>query len=338
MNALSKRRHDIRQWVAGRTAKPMFYVSLLHLVCLACLIVLWVDVPSLRESAAGVVGAPTLQETAQETTAISTFERTVIVVMLAIWPIVILESVVHWLTRPWDNEHQKYHWFGLAFCVCPALRMCARSPEMGHRMWLPRIGWRRADRRLRRRLERRFSVPMILIALMIMPILIIGFFMKAQVADHAWLRFCLHVGTGVIWFAFAAEFILMVSVAERKLAYCKKHWIDLAIILLPFVSFLRSLRAFQATRVANLMRIPQISKIARVYRLRGTAVKAFEAMIVLGFFQRWFQRNPEKVIASLQRKLDETELEAKRLRREIAKVRRQQQATAVANPELTDPA
>jgi hypothetical protein len=36
----------------------------------------------------------------------------------------------------------------------------------------------------------------------------------------------------------------MISVAPRRLEYCKKHWLDLAIILLPLISFLRSLRCF----------------------------------------------------------------------------------------------
>ena len=104
---------------------------------------------------------------------------------------------------------------------------------MRQRLWLPGLGWRQANKRLRERLERKFGIPMILIALMIMPVLIVEFFMKSQVAQYGWLRMLLHVSTGVIWFAFAGEFILMVSVAEKKVAYCKKHWIDLAIILLP---------------------------------------------------------------------------------------------------------
>ena len=171
---------------------------------------------------------------------------------------------------------------------------------------------------------------MIAIALLILPILVVEFFMKDQVANHAWLRLCLHLGTGVIWFAFAGEFILMVSVADQKLAYCKKHWIDLAIILLPLFSFLRSLRAMRATRIAKLMRIPQVGKLARVYRLRGTAVKAIQALILLGAFHRWTGRNPEKQIASLQQKLDETQSQARILRRQIAKLKRAQATSGSA--------
>ena len=198
-------------------------------------------------------------------------------------------------------------------------------------MWLPGLGWRRPNRHLRQRLERLFSVPMIVIALMIMPVLIIEFFLKAQVAQYSWLRFALHVGTGVIWFAFAAEFILMVSVSNKKLAYCKKHWIDIAIILLPLFSFLRSLRAMRATRLSSLLRVPQVGKMARIYRMRGTAVKAVQALVLLEVFQKWLGANEEKKLDKLRRQLKEVESEGKVLRRQIAKLE-----AAVAQQCVTD--
>ena len=311
---------DTRQRVVGLSAKPMFWLSLTFLACLACLIVLWVDVPNLREKALGVgdQGDPVEGQ--------RTLESIALAVILFIWPLVIAESVFHWCTRPWDKLNRKYHGFGLMHCICPPLRMCSRSPEMRDRIWLPLIGWRRSNKRLRRRLERTFSFPMIVIAMMILPILVVEFFLKDQVAQYGWLRFALHVGTGVIWFAFAAEFIVMVSIADKKLAYCKKHWIDLAIILLPLFSFLRSLRAMRATRLANIMRVPQITKMARVYRLRGTAVKAVRGLILLDVlhrwkvFKRWSGRNSEKRINRLRRRLAEVEDEAKAIRRKITQL------------------
>ncbi len=321
MNKLQERKRDLLQWFAGRTAKPMFWLSLTFLAGVACLIVLWVDVPNLHETA-GVIPADS-PDTETPKTGSETIESLVVGLLILIWPIFVFESIVHWLTRPWDPKHRKYHVYSLWICFCPPLRLCARLPEMGERVWLPGIGWRRPDKRLRRRLERKFSVPMIVIALMIMPILIVEFFFKSQVAQYQSLRFLMHTGTGVIWFAFAAEFILMVSVADKKLAYCKKHWVDLTIILLPLFSFLRSLRALRATRLAELMRIPQLGKLARVYRLRGTAVKAVQALVLLGVFQRWLSRSPEKTIAKLQQELSDIESDAKQIRRKIARLQRQ---------------
>ena len=300
---------------------------MLFLICVSCLVVLWVDIPNLQETASETLSGTSASEGNLSVenvpvTAGDRLESLAEFLILLIWPIVIVESIFHWVTRPWDAEHRKYHWFGLLFCFCPPLRMCARSPELGGRLWLPILGWRHTNKRLRRRLERTFSIPMIVIAFMIMPILIVEFFLKAQVAKYVWLRFFLHVGTGVIWFAFAAEFILMVSVADKKLAYIKKHWVDLAIILLPFISFLRSLRALRATRLTNLMRIKQVTQMARVYRLRGTALKAVQGMVLLELFHRLFQRDPEKRIEKLKRQLSEIEDEAADLRRKIKRLER----------------
>ncbi|NND98068.1 MAG: potassium channel protein [Pirellulaceae bacterium] len=305
----------------------MFWLSVAFLVCVACLVVLWFDVPNLQENVSKAIDrSPSkIVDSLATTTAPTRLEKLVIGLMWVIWPIILIESMMHWLTRPWDRAHRKYHAFGLLICLCPPLRMGARIPEMGGRLWFPGLGWRRGDKRLRRRLERKFSVPMIVIALMIMPILIVEFFLKDQVGQYTWLRLALHFGTGVIWFAFATEFILMVSVADKKLAYCKKHWVDLAIILLPLFSFLRSMRALRATRLAHVMRIPQVSKLARVYRLRGTSLKAVQALILLDVFQRWTHRNPEKAITRLRRQLLDLETEARRLRRRISRLERKAQ-------------
>jgi voltage-gated potassium channel len=216
---------------------------------------------------------------------------------------------------------RKHHWLSFLFCLCPALRMGARSPEMHGRIWLPGLGWRRGGRRLQRQLERHFSVPMMIIALLIMPILIVEFFLKDQVAEYGWLRLLLHVGTGVIWFAFAAEFLLMVSIAEKKLEYCKQHWIDLAIILLPLISFLRSLSVARAMRVSKLLRIQQLSNLARAYRLRGTALKAFRVLTLFDLTERILRVSDERKIRRLEQQLAEMEKQTRLLRQRIARLK-----------------
>lgn len=331
------RKFDLAQWIVIRTAPAMFLLSVTFLVCLAVLVVLWVDVPNLRESAQAFATTNGRNGSSDVDQVRDFFalegpsrhiEWCVLAVMQMVWPIVIIESIVHWLTRSWNRQTLKYHGFAVLFCICPALRMCARSPEMHGRLWLPGLGWRQADKRLRRRLERQFSIPMILIALLIMPVLIGEFFLKEQVAQHLWLRVLLHIGTGVIWFAFAAEFILMVSVADKKIEYCKKHWLDLAIILLPLISFLRSLQTMRATRLAKLMKIQQLSQIARVYRLRGTAMKMMRALVLLELVNRVWKISPDRSLTKLRRQLEEVENEAKLIRRKIARIEREKRLAA----------
>ncbi|MEM6981222.1 MAG: potassium channel protein, partial [Planctomycetota bacterium] len=212
------------------------------------------------------------------------------------------------------------HFYTALFCLCPSLRMCARSVEKDYRLWLPGLGWQRANKRLHRRLSRWFSVPMIGIALLILPVLLIEFTLKDQVAKYAWLRFALHVSTGVIWLAFAAEFILMVSIAPRKWTYLKEHWVDLAIIALPIFSFLRTLRLVKATKLMKFGKLPQL---VRAYRLRGTALRGFRAFVVLDVVQRFVRTDPEREIARLTTQLQTHQREARLIRLAIVRLQRQ---------------
>ena len=332
-------RNDLRHRIAARVAPVMFTASLVFLICQAILVVIWVDVPNLSENALVAIDSSNPQaEQMRSLIGQEVIDRRIAhvtsIVMFVIWITVTFESVCHWVTRPWNPSTRRTHGFSLLFCVCPSLRMCARSPEMNGRLWLPGLGWRQANRRLRKRLQRRFSVPMIAIALLIMPLLVIEFFMKAQVAQYTSLRLLLHVGTGVIWFAFAFEFILMVSVAEKKLSYCKKHWIDLAIILLPIFSFLRSFQWLRATRASKLLKLKQVTQLARVYRLRGTAVKTLRALVLLELFQRFLYRDSNQAIKRLTRRLSDVESEAKLIRRQITRIRRRQDQQASEHSDL----
>lgn len=319
-----QKRFDMKvwmRWFASRNEILMFYMALVYLACLAVLVVIWIDVPGLQERAERVVAPEKLA--AAETLSGESYglPNIVLVTMFIIWCIVLGETVVHWLARPWNRETRRHHAHGLLFVICPALRMCARSPEMNERIWLPGLGWRRGGRRLQRQLERHFSVPMMVMALLIMPILITEFFLKDQVAAYSWLRMLMHVGTGVIWFGFAAEFILMVSIAEKKLEYCKQHWIDLAIILLPLVSFLRSLQLARASRLAKLMRIQQLTNLVRAYRLRGTAIKAFRVLVLFDLTHRILRVSEQRRIEKLEIELSEMEKQSRLLRQKIAKLK-----------------
>ena len=69
------------------------------------------------------------------------------------------------------------------------------------------------------------------------------------------------------------------------------------------------------------MRASQISKMARVYRLRGTAVRALRALILLEFFQRFAARDPAVRIDRMEKQLEEVELQAKILCRRIGFLR-----------------
>ncbi len=313
----------------GEAVTPiMFFLAVLYLAIVAVLIVIWVGMQRMDESSGGLpVDAPVMrgadvQDYTLENAALAWSEWG-IGLLAFIWPVFIAEFLIQFILRDRGDPFWRYRSFWILICICPPLRMCARNPDVDAKIWLPVDGWCEVNESLRDRLERTFAMPMIVIALMILPVLALEFGLSKQVNEYTWLRVVLYASTGLIWFAFAAEFILMLSVADKKLRYCREHWIDLAIILLPVVSFLRSLRIVRALQVAKFAKVQQITRMGRLYRLRGLAMRAFRAILVLELLDRVIHVDPEKRLARFQSQLKEKEKEADDLRVMIVKIEKE---------------
>ncbi|HVV99544.1 MAG TPA: hypothetical protein VHB77_04350 [Planctomycetaceae bacterium] len=219
--------------------------------------------------------------------------------VIGLYPLFLLELAAALTAR---SPRWKQH---LLFCFLPPLRLCARDHETGTKVWLPRMGWSVVDPSLRERIEKAFSMPMIAIALMVLPVMGIE-----QLWPDTAVEF-IHVATGLIWLAFTFEFLTMIGIVERKVRYCKEHWIDLAVILLPLIAFLR------VARLGRLLRLQQLSKTARVYRIRGLMMRAYRAVLVLELVERLMRGTPEKQLAKLREQLAEKEQEVAALRSQI---------------------
>jgi len=253
--------------------------------------------------------------------------------LLAMWPFFVAEG----LFRLWQTPPGRGWWRPLrdfvAVSLIPPWRMAQRSQGPGHQLWLPGFGWRTVDRFLRRDLERAFGWPMIGIALLILPLLIAEFFFKDAIKANFWLLFAFEFGNALVWFAFALEFILMLAVAQHRFRYAITHWIDLAIILLPFVHFLP---LFRVLRLGQLLRLDQIARLGRLYRMQGVALRAWRAFLLLQLIQRVLGTSIEKQLAQLreleaakQEEMDDLRQEIRLLEEELA---RQQAANPTAAP------
>jgi len=322
---------DARRRRAEKTAPPMFFLSVLFLALVAALLVLCVESPrpgapfhraddAAMPAASGSEWAGELAGTERGAARRPAAVPALLWALALLWPLFVAEALLRMVLRDRQSPRSGGEYWLMLVCFCPPLRLGMRHADMQGRIWLPVIGWQEVNEDLRQRLDRALSIPMLIIALLILPVLLVEFAMVEQVAKHLWLQLALGVSTGLIWFAFAGEFILMIAVAEKKLRYCKQHWLDLAIILLPLISFLRSLRVLRAARAARLARVQQLTKMGRVYRLRGLAMRVFRGVLLVELFRRVLWITPERRLRALREELREKELEADRLRREIAAV------------------
>jgi hypothetical protein len=320
-----------RRTIAFVLGPVMFWLSIAFLAALGWLIVLWVDVP--RVSFAAMEGSPELSKFQDESyfdLPMTEWDRTaqtlgwrISLGLLLLWPIFIIESLAT-IFLSWSQPLPKY-WklYRSMICLVPPLRLCPAHPDMNCRLWLPMLGWQRRGEKLRKLVEWQLSFPMIVAALLILPVLVIEWTMTKQIATNDWLRFALHLGTGAIWFAFATEFIVMISITDRKVTYLKKHWIDLVIIVLPLVSFLRTLRFLRVTKLAKLANLERLTKMIRVYRMRGLSMRVFRAATVLEILQRFAKHSPKKQKELITLEIRTKESELKELKRRLVEVERE---------------
>ncbi|WP_338793418.1 hypothetical protein [Bernardetia sp. MNP-M8] len=192
------------------------------------------------------------------------------------------------------------------------LRMGARRLSDNDWLWIPFWKWSKCNDILLEELKTKFSMPMIGIALLIIPILFIdlnktvGEQVAARVPD---ISLYLEAVQAFIWIAFTFEFILMFSVTRDKLDYCKANWIDLFIILLPLVSFLRTFRAIQG--------LARVNQVARAYRFKGVITKVREALVLADMVQRIMYPNPETQLRALQKKIQKNRREKIHLEKQV---------------------
>ena len=226
-----------------------------------------------------------------------------------LYPLFVIETVLHYLT---GSRNMRQHFW---YLLMPIFRLCGRDHVDGSHVWLPRLGWQPIDRSLEKLLARRFSIPMIIIALLVLPVVILELFWAELIVNSSWLTFVLETATICIWMAFVFEFVVMISVTKRKLVYCRKNWIDLAIVLLPMLSFMR------AARLGSALQIQQLSRTARVYRLRGIALRTWRAFVTLDVLDMILQRDPSYRMEKLAEEIVEQTEELNHLKLELNRLK-----------------
>lgn len=234
--------------------------------------------------------------------------------MAGLWALVVLEAVAGLRAAP---DAWSARWRRLALvALLPPLRMtmATRTPEGW--LWLPSVGWRRTGPATTERLEQRLALPMVVLTLLVLPVLGVELGAGEALEKRPGVAMAVHLATALIWTGFTAEFIWMLSATSEKLFYCLRHWINLVIILLPLVAFLRILNAFRFGRMLRA------GKLLRAYRMRTLFSRLWSLAVVFDIMERLEQRNPAKYCAGLEKRISGLEAEVARLREKLDKFRR----------------
>ncbi|MHC5068427.1 MAG: hypothetical protein ACYTF0_07530, partial [Planctomycetota bacterium] len=229
----------------------------------------------------------------------------------AIYPVFWLEGILRltWLERGYYNKRRAM--FVIIVALVPALRMMLCPVTAQRNLWIPFMGWQRRREALHRRLGRLLSAPMIIFGLMILPVLAMNFIWQKQMDDHPMLGLAVDIAARVIWLAFAIELVVMLASSRKKLSYAIKHWIDVVIVLLPLIAFLRVL---QVLRLGSVVHASRLAQMTQVYRVRALALRAWRALLLVEGLDRLHSRSAERRLNHLRGSLNKKMEEAEELR------------------------
>lgn len=244
--------------------------------------------------------------------------------LLGLWPLFAVEAIVG-VFQATRERRRAVIWRAVLILLLPPYRI-GRTHLVSGLAWFPRLGWVPVGKETLDRIDRGFGTPMLFVAILILPVLLLEYTQAEVVKESHGLSLALDIGVAVIWVAFALEFLLESSVAPKTGKYLKEKWLDAAIVILPMLEFALT-RLVDAAPLARLLRLgralspEQIARMQRLYRLRGLMMKAWSAFLLLGGMRRIFGQNPEKRVRAIAERVAELEAELAELRKEAEELR-----------------
>jgi len=235
--------------------------------------------------------------------------------VLALWVVYFVEAWLHWKA---ESGHFRQH---LKIFLFPPFRLGGRDHVTGKTVWIPGMGWQKASDDLANEIDLKLSIAMIAIAMLVLPLLAVEIIYREGISNNRTFGLVIQLAQAFIWFAFASEFLLMISLVKKKFQFMKVHWLDLAIICLPMIAFMRIFRLGSAARLTKL------SRTAKVFRVRGLAMRAWRAILILQIVDRLIHRNPEKRLRLLETQIVEKRSEIEVLEAEVKLLKEQIEET-----------
>lgn len=245
--------------------------------------------------------------------------------LIGLWPLFAVEAVVSLFRKSPARSWRPVIGRAVLILLFPPYRIGRTHPGTGL-AWFPRIGWVAPSKETYTRIDRGFSTPMLFVALLILPVLVLEFTQAELVKESRGLSLALDIGIAVIWVAFALEFLMESSVAPKTGKYLKERWLDAAIVLLPMLEFILT-RLVDAAPLARLLRLgralspDQLARMQRLYRLRGLLMKAWAAFLLMGGLNRLFGQAAQKRLRIVEERMTELEAELAELRKEADDLR-----------------
>jgi voltage-gated potassium channel len=133
----------------------------------------------------------------------------------------------------------------------------------------------RSEERLLR-FERYTDLPLLILAMALVPLLILPevAHIRGRAAD------AIVLADWFIWGVFAAEFSIKLLLAPHRAAYVRRHWLEAAMVVLPFLRPLRIARVARLVRLAATLGV-NVHMLRVIADQRGTKFVAAAVLAIL---------------------------------------------------------
>jgi len=246
----------------------------------------------------------------------------IIDLLVILWPIFFFERVIYLIfckRRTWKSVITLFVIF-----LIPPLRLAIKRCDAQEYIWWNN-NWQLVNGKLYKQIEKKFLYPILIISLIMIPFWVLEIFYPAKVSSLPFLYHLINFGNALIWGVFAAEFIIMISIAKDKTQYLIKHWLEFFIIILPLLALTRFIiiaKYLKISKSTYLIWFVKLQGILNIYRTRSVINRIIRILIIIDIVKRFYQRkNPHKYLLILQNKLAKHEEEIAEIKAKIEEVK-----------------
>jgi voltage-gated potassium channel len=246
------------------------------------------------------------------------YSEQIITITLILWPIFLFERLFYLIFCD-DKKTWKNYLSPLLVTLFPALHLVTRPcGKQEYILWSFR--WQLVTPELYKQIEKTFLYPILIISIIMIPFWITEIFYPEKMTVHPLFHHLINRGNALIWVLFVTEFFILFSIAEKRIDYLKKHWMEILIIILPMLALTRFIlisRSLFFTKGAFLFGM-KIQRLLNIYRSRVVLNRVIRILVIINIVKRFYRRrNPEKYLIRLQNQLTEKEKEITDLKIQI---------------------
>jgi hypothetical protein len=249
------------------------------------------------------------------------YSEQIITILLILWPIFFIERLLYLIFCD-EKKTWKSYLSPLLVTLFPAIHLVTRPcGKQEYILWSFR--WQLVTPDLYTHIEKKFLYPILIISIIMIPFWITEIFYPNKLTTHPLFHHLINRGNALIWVLFVTEFFILFSIAEKRMDYLKKHWMEILIIILPMLALTRFIlisRSLFFTKGAFLFGM-KIQRLLNIYRSRVVLNRVIRILIIIDIVKRFYQRrNPEKYLRRLQNQLTEKEKEITELKTQISEM------------------